>query len=77
LPEDNWRTGPGDALKAFLACGGRTFLDVHPEAVVDLHLTEDSGGGTVWSIVALDLGSHALLSVVVDADTGLVVSDSL
>lgn len=77
LTEDNWRTGPRDALAAFLACGGRTFLDEHPEAVVDLHLTEDSGGGAVWSIVALDLGSHAVLSVVVDAETALVVSDSL
>jgi len=77
LTEGNWRTGPRDALTALLACGGRTFLDEHPEAVVDLHLTEDSGEGAVWSIVALDLGSHAVLSVVVDAETALVVSDSL
>ena len=77
LTEANWRTGPRDALTAFLACDGRAFLDEHPEAVVDLHLMEDSGGGAVWSIVALDLGSRAVLSVVVDAETGLVVSDSL
>jgi len=77
LGEGNWRTGPKDALPAFLACGGRVFLDEHPEVVVDLHLADDGGGATVWSIVALDLGSHALLSVVVDAETGLVVFDSL
>ena len=77
LTEDNWRTGPRDALTAFLACDGRAFLDAHPEAAVDLHLMEGSGGGAVWSIVALDLGSHAVLSVVVDAETTAFVCDSL
>jgi hypothetical protein len=75
--EGNWRAGPRGAWQTFLACGGRTFLKDHPQAVVDLHLAQGARGTAVWNIVASDPESRGLLSVVVDAETGLIVPDSL
>jgi len=75
--EGNWRAGPRGAWQTFLACGGRTFLKDHPQAVVDLHLAQGARGTAVWNIVATDPESRGLLSVVVDAETGLIVPDSL
>jgi len=74
LPESAWQTGPSDVLLAFLACGGRTFLDEHPHAAVDLHLARDRDGRPTWTVVALDVGDRSLLSVMVDAGTGQVLS---
>jgi hypothetical protein len=74
LAEGAWQAGPGDALLAFLACEGRTFLDKHPQAVVDLHLAAGDGGKPMWSIVAMDAGSQGLLALLVDAETGQVLS---
>jgi len=74
LPESAWQTGPSDVLLAFLACGGRTFLDEHPHAAVDLHLARDRDGGPTWTVVALDVGDRSLLSMMVDAGTGQVLS---
>jgi hypothetical protein len=76
MAEGSWRAGPSDALLVFLACGGRAFLDEHPQAVVDLHLAEAGGTGPVWTIVALDSGDRSLLSLLVDAETGQVLSGS-
>jgi hypothetical protein len=75
VPEGVWQAGPMDALRAFLACGGRTFLDEHPQAVIDLHLGGDEEGRAVWSVAALDPGGHDMLSLAVDAETGQVLSD--
>lgn len=74
LAEGSWQTGPSDALLAFLACGGRAFLDAHPQAVVDLHLAGNDEGTPVWTIVALDPEDRSLLSLLVDAETGRVLS---
>jgi len=75
LAEGAWQAaGPRDALLAFLACEGRTFLDGHPQAVVDLHLAAGDGGKPVWSIVAMDPESQELVALLVDAETGQVLS---
>ncbi len=74
MAEGAWQSGPKDALLVFLACGGRTFLDEHPQAVVDLHLAEGDSGSPVWAIVALDVSDRSLLSVLIDAGTGQVLS---
>ena len=76
LAEGDWRAGPRDALLAFLAYGGRVFLEEHPQAVVNLHLAERDDGGPAWSIVALDAKERSLLSLLVDAETGRVASCS-
>ena len=77
IAEGSWQEGPEDATLAFLACGGRAFLDQHPHAAVDLHLAGDGHGGTAWTVVALDAGERSLFSVVVDAGTGEVLSTDL
>ncbi|MDY6875403.1 MAG: hypothetical protein SWK90_04255 [Chloroflexota bacterium] len=69
-----WQAGPRDALLVFLAYGGRAFLDEHPQAVLDLHLAESDSGIPVWTIVALDVGDRSMLSLLVDAGTGQVLS---
>ena len=74
LAEGGWRAGPKDALLVFLAYEGRSFLDRHPEAMVDLHLSENDEGNPVWSIVALDTSDRGMMSVVIDAETGQVLS---
>jgi hypothetical protein len=74
MAEGSWQTGPSDALLAFLACGGRVFLGEHPRAVVDLHLSGNDEGGPVWTIVALDPEDRSLLSLLIDAETGQVLS---
>ena len=77
LAEGAWQAGPGDALLAFLACEGRTFLDEHPQAMVDLHLAAGDGGKPAWSIVAMDPESQGLLALLVDAETGQILSTRL
>ena len=74
LAEGPWQAGPGEALLAFLACGGREFVDEHPQVVVDLHLAKGTGGGPAWTIVALDSKGPSLLSLLIDAETGQVLS---
>jgi hypothetical protein len=74
MAEGSWRAGPSDAILVFLACGGRVFLDEHPQAVVDLHLAGNDEGSPVWTIVALDPEDRSLLSLLVDAETGQVLS---
>jgi hypothetical protein len=77
LAEGAWQAGPGDALQAFLACEGRTFLDEHPQAMVDLHLAAGDGGEPVWSIVAMNPEGQGLLALLVDAETGQILSTRL
>ena len=74
LSQGSWQAGPGEALLALLACGGREFLDEHPQAVVDLHLAQGAEGGPAWTIVALDSEGPSLLSLLIDAETGQVLS---
>lgn len=74
MAETAWERGPKEALLVFLACGGRAFLDAHPQAVVDLHLGRSEAGRAVWTVVALDAESRAVLSLRVDAETRQVVS---
>jgi len=75
LAESAWQAGPRDALLVFLACGGRTFLDGHPQAVVDLHLAGDAQGKPVWAIVALDPQDRSLLPLLIDAETRQVLPE--
>ena len=74
LDEGAWQAGPRDALLAFLAYGGQAFLDEHPQAVVNLHLAESSAGDPVWTIVALNPEDRSLLSTMIDANTGQILS---
>jgi hypothetical protein len=74
LEEGKWRAGPRDALLAFLAYGGRPFLEKHPEAVVDLNLGPGDGEATVWTVVALDVSDRGVLAVSVDAESGAIVT---
>ena len=75
LTEAAWQAGPRDALLVFLAYDGRPFLHEHPQAMVDLHLAEGGERGPVWTIVALDPEDRSLLSTLVDASTGQVLSE--
>jgi hypothetical protein len=74
LPEGDWQAGPRDPLLVFLAYEGSAFLERHPEAVVDLYLREDSEGRPTWTVVALDVSDRSLLSLLIDAETGQVLS---
>ena len=74
LSEGAWQAGPRDALLVFLACGGRAFLDKHPQAMVDLHLGDNDEGKVVWTVVALDPEDRGLFSVLIDAETMDVLS---
>jgi hypothetical protein len=74
LGEGKWRAGPRDALLAFLAYGGRPFLEQHPEAVVDLNLGPGEAGTAVWTVVALDVGDRGVLAVSIDAESGAIVA---
>ena len=75
LAEGAWQAGPRDALLVFLAYGGRTFLDGHPQAVVDLHLAGDTAGKPVWAVVALDPQDRSLLPLLIDAETRQVLPE--
>jgi len=74
LADGAWQSGPQDALLAFLAYGGREFLENHPQAVVDLHLAQNDFGVPVWAVVALDTGDRSLLALSIDANTMEVLS---
>ena len=74
LGEGKWQEGPRDALLVFMAYGGRTFLEGHPQAVIDLHLGRGDSGGPAWSVTALDVRESSLLSLLIDADTMQVLS---
>jgi hypothetical protein len=76
LVEGAWQAGPREALLVFLAYGGHLFLDEHPRAVVDLHLGKGDEESAIWTIVALDPEDRGLLSLLVDAETRQVLSDS-
>ncbi len=76
IPMGDWRAGPSDALLVFLAYSGRTFLDEHPQSVVNLHLGKNDAGQTVWSIVALDPQDQSVYSLLVDTETMQVLSSS-
>ena len=73
-----WQAGPREPLLVFLAYGGRTFLNEHPEATVDLHLANNAehnnGDGAVWSVIVIDSQDHSLSSVLIDAETRQVLS---
>ena len=77
LDEGKWRTGPRDALLAFLAYGGRSFLAQHPEAVVGLNLGPHEQNRPVWAVVALDGDDGSVLGVSVDVETGAIVAGGL
>ena len=74
LTKGAWRTGPRDALLAFLAHDGRKFLDENSHAVVDLHLSVDEAGEPTWNIVALNPEGRSVLALRVDAETMQVSS---
>ncbi|MBU0704876.1 MAG: hypothetical protein KKC18_13530 [Chloroflexi bacterium] len=74
LDEGKWRAGPRDALLTFLAYGGREFLQEHPQAIVDLHLAESDDAGPTWIIVALDASDQSAFSLLIEAETGQVIS---
>ena len=74
MTEGNWRAGPRDALLTFLAYGGRAFLGEHPQAVVDLRLGESDDAGPVWAIVALDASDQSVFALLIEAETGQVIS---
>jgi hypothetical protein len=74
LLEGAWIAGPKDALLVFLAYEGRSFLEQHPQAMVDLHLGDNGEGKAVWTIVALDPEDRSLISVLIDAETMDVLS---
>ncbi len=77
LAEGAWQAGPRGALLVFLAYQGRTFLDEHPEAMVDLHLASsesDDSREAVWTLVALDPEDRSLSSLLIDAETNQILS---
>ncbi|MEA3339477.1 MAG: hypothetical protein U9R15_05870 [Chloroflexota bacterium] len=76
MAEGKWRAGPKDALLAFLAYGGRAFLEEHPSAIVDLHLARSDGASPAWNIVALDANDQSVFALLIDAETGQVISAS-
>ena len=76
LAEGAWQAGPRDALLVFLAYEGRPFLEGHPEAVVDLHLSENDEGRPAWAIVGFDVSDRSLLSLLIDAETGQVLKQA-
>jgi hypothetical protein len=73
LAEGAWQAEPRDALQVFLAYGGREFLDQHPQAVVNLNLTESEEESPVWTIAALDPADRSLLSLAINAETRQVL----
>jgi len=76
LPDGAWQAGPEEPLLVFLACDGRSFLEAHPGALVDVRLAVDDAGRAAWSVVALDAADRSLLSVSVDAGSHEILSRS-
>jgi len=74
MDEGKWRAGPRDALLTFLAYGGRAFLQEHPQAIVDLHLGESDDAGPAWTIITLDASDQSVFALLIDAETGQVIS---
>lgn len=74
LSGSRWQSGPQDALLAFLAYGGREFLEAHEKVTVDLHLGESEGQGPVWTVSALDGNGSGSLAVRVGAETQEILS---
>ena len=75
MAEGGWQQGPSDALSVFLAYGGRAFLEQHPEALVDVHLSEhEDERRPVWAVVALDAGDRSLLSLLIDTENSVVLN---
>jgi hypothetical protein len=69
LSEEAWKEGPRDALLAFLAHDGRTFLEENPQAIVDLHLGSGETRNVRWNIVALNPQDQEVLALQIDAET--------
>jgi hypothetical protein len=75
LPEGSWQQGPSDALSVFLAYGGRAFLEQHPEALVNVHLSEhEDERRPVWVVLAMDTGDRSLLSLLIDTEKNVVLN---
>lgn len=70
-----WR-GPQEAVAIFLAYGGEEFLTEHPEAIVSAHLGTNDAGRPVWTVSAVNVADHDVLSVMTDAETNRVLSTS-
>ena len=74
LTEGRWHEGPNDALLVFMANGGRTFIEAHPEAAINLRLGDYENRGPAWSIHASDFESQDVILVVIDAETMRVLN---
>jgi hypothetical protein len=77
LAEGGWQEGPRDPLLIFLAYGGAEFVEMRPQALVDLHLARaevEGADGSAWSIAAVDPFDGSVLALVIDGETGQVWS---
>ena len=70
-----WR-GPQEAVAIFLTCGGEEFLAAHSEAIVAAHLGVGDAGRPVWTVSAINVADHDVLSVMMDAETNRVLVTS-
>ena len=74
LAEGGWQDGPRDPLLAFLARGGRDFLEAHQQAVVTVHLATSAEKGALWDIAALNTDDRSVFAARIDAATLKVLS---
>lgn len=74
LAEGIWQDGPRDPLLAFLARGGREFLEGHQQAVVSVHLATNEEKGPLWDIAALNTDDRSVFAARIDAATQRVLS---
>ncbi len=74
LAEGIWQDGPRDPLLAFLARGGREFLEGHQQAVVSVHLATSEDKGPLWDIAALNVDDRSVFAARIDAATQRVLS---
>ncbi len=73
ISEETWRISGEDAVIFFLANGGDSYLNRTDRAAVHMHLSTDSSGRLVWTIIAAPQGGGEPFVVQVDGTTGQVI----
>ncbi len=73
IDPSQWQVDSPEAIRLFLANGGREFLAQHPGAAVNLRLAQEESGLLFWMASGLSSQDKATFSLALDAASGEVV----